>query len=107
MTGKDWPEKKMNLGRRDDLKTQGWKQCLYSVVKSRKAREFPSQRTAFTRKGQRCSKLVSPKAIKRLGIAICNVHEAPFLKDIEEDEKRRQELREKYDPGPLPLEGIE
>ncbi len=88
-----------------DLRTRGWKYCVFAVVRNAKAKEHPGgSRTGFRRKGQRCRVLVDPKAITKFGVPICNKHEGLFLRAVKEDEERRQALRAKYDPGPLPLD---
>lgn len=88
-----------------DLRTQGWKYCQFRVVQSRKASESAAgHRTGFRTRGDRCGKLVHPDHIKRLGVAICHTHEPMHLEAIAGEEELRKVLREKYDPGPLPLE---
>ena len=90
-----------------DLRTQGWKYCVYSVVQSSYGyHESASGRTAYRVKGGKCAILVGPRDITRLGVPVCHTHERLFFASIKADEKRRQELRDKYDPGPLPLEEV-
>ena len=94
-----------NHKRHRDLRTQGWKYCLFDIQRSSPPREYDSgHREAFRRKGDRCKRLVSPEDIVRLGIPICNRHEALYREAVLADAEQRQRLRDKYDPGPLPLQ---
>ena len=87
-----------------DLRTRGWKYCVYDVTRSVEAVDYGYKRQSQRRKGDRCRHIVHPKAIAKLGLPICRRHEEMFMADMAEDETRRKAMRAKYDPGPLPLE---
>ncbi len=87
-------------------RVRGWKVCAWTVAKSRKAAEWKSGvRRSFASAGDPCHKLVSPTEIKNnSGIPICPGHREVYREAIAEAVGVRQALRDKYDPGPLPID---
>jgi hypothetical protein len=86
---------------------RGWGRCICTVEKTvRKASEYSSHREAARKKGDQCSRHVSPDRIKKMGVPICKAHEGQWERHVSEDEERRKWLRRKYDPGPLSSEDI-
>ncbi len=86
-------------------KVRGWRNCVMRIAKTVEAMDFKSGRVGHARKGSKCKSLVSPGEIKETGgIPICAVHRPVYERELAEDARRRQALRDKYDPGPLPID---
>lgn len=85
------------------MRARGFRQCLMTVTRDRKAAEYESGQKPVSKAGWQCRKMVPPDQIKKLGVPICHMHEKIFLSSMEQIEKKRLEMRAKYDPGPLPL----
>lgn len=85
------------------LRLRGWKRCVWSVARSRNAKEYPSGRVPFARKGARCSCYVAPSEIERLGQPICHMHEAAYVEALRAIAARTVAARKRLDPGPVDL----
>lgn len=78
--------------------------CLFSVSYNANTAETASGRVARRRVGKQCNAWVGQEAMVRNdGIPICSAHMILYHEAVAEDAMRRQALRDKYDPGPLPL----
>ncbi len=77
----------------------GSEYCIYRVRTSHAANSRRRQHSY--KKGAKCRQLVMKERIVERGIAICGTHWPLFLADVERDKRRRDALRDKFDPGPL------
>ncbi len=88
------------------LRVRGWRYCAWSIAKATdEPYESPTARHSHNKRDDQCRQIVSPKEMKRNdGMPICPNHLKAYRAAMDEAAQVRQALRDKYDPGPLPVD---
>ena len=88
-------------------RANGFKRCICGLTNPSRLTpwEKGERRAGVAVRGERCRKFVSRQDAEDRGAVVCTIHWEPYQELQKAKSVVNRHLRDKYDPGPLPLDG--